>query len=106
MRYTHCTRVIFRKYGEGDIVAIFPDEPGTHDPSTCMTYQHIGQHGSAGAALVMAHTKRADPAEYADLERELIRIGYTDLRAVRRMPSNAYRSRQALVRGRSMLAGR
>ena len=104
--YRHCTRVIYRKYAEGDIVAVFPDEPGTHNPSTCMTYQHIGQHGSAGAALVMAHTSPARPGEYAELKRELVSIGYADLHTVKRMPPTAYRNRQALVAGRAMLAGR
>lgn len=104
--YNNCTRVIYRKYAEGDIVAVFPDEPGTTDPSTCLTYQSIGQHCSAGAALVMAHTKPAAPDEYWRLELELVNQGYTDLHTVKRMPSNAYRNRQALSRGRAMLAAR
>ena len=104
--YRSCTRVLFRKYGEGDIVAVFPDEPGTSDPASCMTYQSIGQHCSAGAALVMAHTSPARPGEYAELKRELVSIGYADLHTVKRMPPTAYRNRQALVAGRAMLAGR
>lgn len=40
------TKVIFRLF-EGDIIALFPEEVGTNDLDTCMSYMHIGQHSSA-----------------------------------------------------------
>jgi hypothetical protein len=71
------TKVIFRKFKEGDVIALFPREPGTNDPyGTCMSYQHIGQHGAADTGIVSI-TKLAKPAEYAALARELRSIGYT-----------------------------
>lgn len=99
-------RVIFRKYREGDIVAVFCDSPGTNNPATVMTYQTIGQHGSAGAALIMAHTVPASPDEYRELAGELSRVGYGGFDIRRRMPSNAYANRQALIRGRAALDAR
>src|SRR5262245_40222871 len=64
------TPVIFRKFPEGDIIALFPAEPGDMSPYTCASFQHVGQHGAASVELVR-DTKAAKPAEYADLKREL-----------------------------------
>lgn len=69
------TKVLFRKFQEGDIIALFPQYPGTNDPRTCMSYMHIGQHGSADISL--AHTlKRATEEEYQPLKKELESLGY------------------------------
>ena len=73
----HTTKVVFRRYPEGDIIALFPDEPGTRDPATCMSYQTLGQHGAADYAGVIMETKPATAAEHAALTRELLAIGYT-----------------------------
>ena len=76
------TPVIFRKFKTGEVLALFPTLPGTNDPHTCQSYQHIGQHGAASADC--SYTKPATPAEYADLLRELVSIGYDDLKIVKR----------------------
>lgn len=71
---TRETPVIFRKWPAkdgGDVIALFPANPGTPDPYTCDSYQHIGQHGSAEPHGVMRVTTPAKPAEYASLRREL-----------------------------------
>lgn len=74
------TRVIFRKWPKkqgGDVIALFPGLAGTvGDPFTCESYQTIGQHGAASVDLVN-DTRKATPAEYADLQKELERVGYT-----------------------------
>ena len=77
------TKVIFRKFKEGDIIALFPELPGTNDPYTCESYMHVGQHSSASIDIVSI-TKPAKPDEYADLLAELKRIGYDDLRIAKR----------------------
>ena len=70
------TKVVFRKFNKGgDIIAMFPREPGTYDVGTCMSYQHLGQHGSAHVDIVSI-TKLAKPAEYAALAKELKGLGY------------------------------
>lgn len=73
------TPVIFRKWKPrkefdepgGDIIALFPADPGTRDVYTCSSYEHVGQHGSADPYGVMQATVPAKPEEYADLKAEL-----------------------------------
>lgn len=79
---TQTTKVIFKRFPEGDVIALFPALPGTRDPySTCMSYMRTGQHGHASTDLFTLPP--AQPAEYADLQRELESLGYT-LRISRR----------------------
>ena len=70
------TKVIFRKYKQGDILALFPDE--ITDPlGNCLSYQTIGQHGAATYDYCIEQTKPATPSEYKDLYDELTRVvGY------------------------------
>lgn len=78
------TRVMFRKYNNGEIVAVFPDiqEGRTKDDVRC--YQHIGQHGQASYAYFIALTKPAKEHEYQELFKELIVVGYDDLKIIKR----------------------
>tara|TARA_R110000824_G_scaffold25410_1_gene88539 strand:- start:182 stop:490 length:309 start_codon:yes stop_codon:yes gene_type:complete len=78
MQDEHKTKVIFRKWvNSGEIIALFPEEPADYDGYNCMSYMHIGQHGSASPLLIDTHTTLATPEEYADLRRELeVAIGY------------------------------
>jgi len=69
------TKVVFRKFKEGDIIALFPRLPGTNDPYTCSSYMHTGQHGSTDPGIVNI-TELAKPTEYASLAKELRSIGY------------------------------
>lgn len=65
------TKVIFRKFRDtGEVIALFPEEPGTLDIDTCSSYMHNGQHASASVRLIDI-TDPATPEEYADLKREL-----------------------------------
>lgn len=81
------TDVIFRVFlgkDGGDVIAIFPGEPGTYSAHTCESYQHVGQHGACNPYALMAQgTRPATPEEYAPLLQELQAIGYT-LRIVKR----------------------
>jgi hypothetical protein len=69
------TVVIFRKFPEGDIIAMFPEIQADQNRCDCLSYQHIGQHGPASYFLV-DRTKLAIAAEYAELKAELESIGY------------------------------
>lgn len=83
------TPVIFRKFFDrGDVIALFPTLPGTRDPSTCESYQHIGQHSAASVELFYNDTMPAHSTEYLPLLRELERIGYDDLRIYKRYQQN------------------
>ena len=72
----HKTKVIFRKFSDGDIIALFPELPGNNNPyETCESYMHVGQHGAASVDLTDV-TTLAKPEEYASLLSELESIGY------------------------------
>lgn len=72
------TIVIFRKFKEGDIIALFPQDtcPRT---GFCNSYMHVGQHGDADYLGLIKSTKLAKPSEYRALLCELKSIGYDDL---------------------------
>lgn len=70
------TVVIFRKWPDGDILALFPTVPGDVFGNLCNSYEHVGQHGNADYHGCIRQTKPAKPSEYADLKKELGRIGY------------------------------
>lgn len=68
------TVVVFRKWNNGDVIALFPHIG--HDYHHCMSYEHVGQHGGADYSGVVMRTRPASPEEYAALAAELRRIGY------------------------------
>ena len=68
------TKVIFRKFKNGDVIALFPELPAYNYYITC--YEHFGQHGSADYYVVLDQTKLASPKEYQELKKELETIGY------------------------------
>jgi len=93
------TPVIFRKYSDGEIIALFPFHAGNNDGYTCQSFIHVGQHGSADPQRVMGMTKPATEDEAADLARELTSAPYhyPPLRVLRRFTDAARREREAQV---------
>jgi hypothetical protein len=90
------TDVVFRVFPAGDVIAIFPSDPGTSDPFTCSSYQHVGQHGSCNPAYLMRYTV---PDQYADLKRELESAPYHyRLRVRRRIGGHYLALRRAIAR--------
>lgn len=71
------TKVIFRQWPDGDVIAIFPQIAGDMSPYTCLSYEHIGQHGACDPLLVMRKTKRASRRAFEPLEMELASRGYS-----------------------------
>lgn len=69
------TKVIFRKFPDGEVIALFPELPGTNGINSCLSYQHIGQHGAAMVAIYY-DTKPCDAFDRLPLEKELTAIGY------------------------------
>lgn len=64
--------VVFRMLGN-QCIALFPTIAAVYnDPSLCMSYMHVGQHGAAQIGI----GRKARPAEYRALKRELQQIGY------------------------------
>ena len=52
------TKVVFRQWRSKphEIIALFPEVPADLDGYTCMSYEHVGQHGAADYEGVMAAT--------------------------------------------------
>ena len=81
------TIVVFRKYPDGEVIALFPEAPGSNAPGTCESYMHVGQHAAAHYAGVIRSTKPTDRGEHLPLLAELRRIGYSDLDMRRKRPA-------------------
>ena len=70
--------VVFRKFRQGeDIIALFPEEPGSTFKDHCLSYQQTGQHSGADYDGCISASKPAKPEEYEPLKKELERIGYS-----------------------------
>jgi hypothetical protein len=70
------TKVIFRKWKNGDVIAIFPEIVGTNSAATCMMFEHIGQHGAGDPQNVIDQTFPATPLEFEDVRKELEGAAY------------------------------
>ena len=78
------TKVIFRFWNVSqEVIAIFPELPGDSNPSTCMSYEHMGQHGACNPDGIIQESRLALPEEYEDLKKELESCGY-DLIIIKR----------------------
>lgn len=65
--------VILRRFRDDhSLIALFPELPGTNDDSTCLSYMHVGQHGTASAGLADV-TDRVPYAPLPDDARALLR---------------------------------
>ena len=78
------TKVIFRTFKDGEVIAIFPEENGTNAPWTCSSYMHIGQHSSCNPCALIKDTRLSTPEEYNDLKNELEKIVGYNLEVIKR----------------------
>lgn len=78
------TRVVFRRYSDGQIIALFPDVPWSRRLGEVASYMHIGQHGAADYRHVVATTQPATEKESAGLLNELKQVGYHNIRVIKR----------------------
>ncbi len=65
------TIVIFRKWKDGQIIALFPTVPSDCIGKYCESFMHIGQHSGADYWGVVEQTKPAKWGEYQALRNEL-----------------------------------
>jgi len=70
------TRMIFRTFKDGEVIALMPEIPHDRMGYYCQSYMHVGQHGAASTGLIAAHTKPSTLEERRPLMRELVSIGY------------------------------
>ena len=87
------TRVVFRRYPDGQVIALFPDIPWSGRRGETTSYMHVGQHGAADYSHVVATTKPATGKEYAGLLDELRQTGYDNMRIVKRAKIQNYGQR-------------
>lgn len=76
-------KTIYRKFKDGEVIALFPQIAGNVAGWLCQSYMHVGQHGAADPHIVYGETKLATPDEYAVLHAELEQIGYNPVPAKR-----------------------
>jgi len=76
-------KTIYRKWPNGEIIALFPQIASDEFGYYCESYIHVGQHGRAYPRLVVRQTKLATPSEYKDLDDELRGLGYIPIPAKR-----------------------
>jgi hypothetical protein len=69
------TKVIFRMFGDGQVIALFPEIATDQLGYNCNSYMHIGQHGAANPSIVN-RTKLAKQDDYQNLFEELTKLGY------------------------------
>ena len=72
------TKVIFRQWPSGEVIALFPELAADMVGNLCMSYQRVGQHGSALPFHVIKETEmvRMISGETKDLFDELVSLGY------------------------------
>lgn len=87
------TKTIFRKFPDGQIVALFPE---IRYDRYVGSYMHIGQHGDADYDYVVRRTRPAAVEEHMPLLRELETIGYEIMPMKRRSRSRSRSSLDAL----------
>ena len=95
--------VIFRKYTKRpcETIAIFPYEIADAK-GDISSYQHIGQHGACDRYFRTFTRPCYEEWEYRDLLKELISIGYDDLKIINRVNHGRYL--QALIDSRKNMS--
>ena len=76
--------VVFRKFLDGEVIALFCDSAQYCNPGRVMSYLHVGQHGEAARNLGR-NLRLASPDEYAPLLAELEAIYKEQIRPVKRL---------------------
>ncbi len=77
------TRIIFRKFDDQEVIAFFPDQKNDYN-GFIMSYMHTGQHSEADYQGLLTCTKLATEKEYLPLWGELIRIGYKNIKVIKK----------------------
>lgn len=89
------TRVLFRVW-QDSIIALFPDIVSTFEKHECLSYEHVGQHGTADLAGILQDSRNASESEYKALKTELESRGYV-LLVVDSLPKDSAKIRQKTI---------
>jgi len=89
--------VVFRKWPNGDIIALFPEIPADMEGLCCQSYEHVGQSGAAQYDHVISKTRPASIGEFKPLFTELAINSYTFRPFIRRTPKMRAKYQTALT---------
>ena len=89
------TKVIFRMWENGQVIAMFPEVAVDKIGYYCQSYMNVGQHSPASPSLV-ANTKPASKEDYAELMKELVKIGYDNLQVIKKFSYAMQKIRMAM----------
>lgn len=64
-------QVVFRKFNNGEVIALFPQIRFGCPHYKIMSYMHIGQHGEVDHHAVIQQTKLANEEDYTSLLKEI-----------------------------------
>lgn len=84
--------VVFRKFKDGQVIAIFPYLLGNRNPNTCLSYMK-GQHSVCDEFEIVKATQIATFNEYVGLLNELLGFGY-NCRLLKRVPNKSFNYRK------------
>lgn len=90
------TKVIFRVFKGDGVHALFPEEPGTDDPATCLSFSLAGQHSAIDMNKSLHSSRYATMTQAQPLIDALTRRGYK-LRVVYRTPPESRQMREAKI---------
>jgi hypothetical protein len=87
------TMAIFRAYPDKSVIALMPCQEADILGRYCVSYVHIGQHGSALYWWVVSQTRPATPEEAMPLADEMKGLVGYNLAVRQRAPSARYRDK-------------
>ena len=67
-------KVVFRKFEDGEVIALFPEIKFGCPHYKIMSYMHVGQHGEVDYQAVTKITKLATKEDYQSLLKEIASI--------------------------------
>lgn len=93
------TVVVFRRWRDGDVIALFPERATDPVGHYCDSFQHLGGHSAADPVAIVAQTTPATPDEYRELAEELT-MGYGYNLAPRlKITSQMFQRRKKMAKG-------
>jgi len=90
------TKVIFRMFGDGQVIALFPEVATDKLGYYCQSYMQVGQHSAASPRLV-DKTKPAKQEDYQHLFDELTGLEY-NLKVVKKFTYAMQEARMAMYK--------
>ena len=79
-------KVVFRKFDNDEVIALFPEIKFGCPHYEIMSYMHIGQHGEVDHHAVVEQTKLATEEEYQTLLNEIKNIYYDyDIKVMKKL---------------------